>query len=209
MLSKKQKMILHVTAAGLGISEEERRVIQRNIGGFYSSADRTATSEGFAAVMAFYEDRSGGQLDGCSPGYWKRAAAANAAKSGGPSGSGSSRLVYAVRAQAKRMGWTEADVENFLASPHMTNGRYLRLEDTPAYWLSRLLNGMRAIAAREGGGTDGRLREHDQNDASKKARGGSAGRRYRDRAEPQASDGPSRATALLDGPFADPCDVPF
>ena len=70
MLTNGQKKALHLAARAAGVDEPARRLIQRNVGGFHSAADRTATRQGYIAVMAFYERACGGQLEGFTKGYW-------------------------------------------------------------------------------------------------------------------------------------------
>jgi len=144
MLTNKEKALLHMIPSKLGIAAAERRVIQRNVGGFHSAADRTATHEGFAAVMAFYEDRSGGCLDGYSPGFW-----CGRAEKALPT----DRLLYRIARLAKSMGWTPGDVDLFLASDHMSSGGYASVQEAPTYWLTRLLEALKKISQRRGNKT--------------------------------------------------------
>jgi hypothetical protein len=140
MLSRKQKMLLHTMAAAAGVTEEaDRRLIQRNIGGFYSAADSTAGREGFIAVMAHYEQLAGGTLPGFSPTYWTRE---------DEQSSPTATLIWKIRKQAQYMGWTDTDVEKLLASKHMSGGAHAVLDMTPGYWLSRLYEALKNIAAR-------------------------------------------------------------
>jgi len=133
MLSNGQKRALHAAARQAGLTEAERRLVQRNVGGFHSAADRTATREGFIAVMAFLEARCGGRLNGCGEGYWRgQDAAANPLD----------RLRWRIRREAEARGWTEADAEAFLASRHMSGGACRLLAEAPAYWLTRLLQAL-------------------------------------------------------------------
>lgn len=142
-LSNKQKMLLHVVPAKLGITEAERRVIQRNVGGFHSAADKTCTREGFVKVMAFYESRSPERcLPGGTPGWW----AAEKDKAAGPDDS----LVRRCRQEAFKLGWSEQQMNLFLAGKHMSTGRYRSVDDATRYWLIRLLEAMKAIKKREG-----------------------------------------------------------
>ena len=75
MLTNGQKRALHRAARLAGIAEAQRRVIQVNIGGFYSAADRTVTRHGFIVVMAHLErlaaDR--GEMVARTWGYWQAA----------------------------------------------------------------------------------------------------------------------------------------
>jgi len=147
MLTNKQKMLLHVVPGKLGIDDEQRRTIQRTVGGFESAADRKATHAGFAAVMAFYEDRAGGTLEGYTPSYWRHSHERNEA-----GGGGQDRLVYLIRQQATQMGWSAADVEHFLSSKHCSSGLFGKLRQASNYWLSRCLDGMKAMAKRQANG---------------------------------------------------------
>ena len=153
-LTNKQKMLLHVVPAGLRppIDEAQRRVIQRTVGGFYSSADATATREGFVSVMAFYEDRSGGRLDGFSQGYWADARDKN------ERGEQTDRLTWRIAREAEALGWSADQVDAFLAGRHMSSGKCRGVADAPAYWLSRLLEALirmnaRCLAKPPGGAT--------------------------------------------------------
>lgn len=137
-LSNKQKMLLHTVPASLGITEAERRVIQRTVGGFFSAADKTCTREGFVKVMAFYESRAPGKcLPGGTPGWWT----AEADKTSGPNDS----LIRRIRQEASRIGWSEQQTVLFLSGKHMSNTHYRAIDDAPRYWLIRLLEGMKAI----------------------------------------------------------------
>ena len=135
-LTNKQKALLHMAAEKLGIDEAQRRIIQQNVGGFFSAADRTAGHEGFCAVMAFYEDRSGGRLAGCTEGYWRDSHAKNAGRVP------THRLIRRIDSEADLLGWTRLHVDNFLAGKHMTSGGHTSVQDAPAYWLRRLLQAL-------------------------------------------------------------------
>jgi len=138
-LTNGQKKALHSAARQAGLDEQERRLIQQNIGGFFSAADRSASREGFIAVMAFCEKRCGGCLAGCTVGYWS----AQDAQANPLDG-----LRHRLNHQAAAMGWSPGDVDRFLASEHMSSGLYGSVEDAPAYWLGRLLEALKAIASR-------------------------------------------------------------
>ena len=140
MLTNGQKKALHAAAREARVPEEFRRTIQRRIGGFHSAADRTATRQGFIAVMAFYERIDGGKLTGFTPDYW-RAEDAKAAPE--------DTLLFAVRRQARLMGWTEAELNRFLASAHVTGGELTEIATAPVYWLTRVLEALKAIARRK------------------------------------------------------------
>jgi len=138
-LSNKQKMLLHVAAAQAGVTEDQRRVIQRNVGGFHSAADRTCTREGFIAVMAFYEARCGGSLRSFSAGYW----AGQDAKA-----NPTDALVCRVRREAHGLGMNDQMLDLFIAGPHMSSGACESVATAPAYWLRRCLEALKAIARR-------------------------------------------------------------
>ncbi len=132
-LSKKQKALLHIIPTGLGIDEAQRRIIQRNVGGFYSAADRTATRWGFQRVMAHYEDRAGGKLDGYSAGYWT----GQGDKAGPQDG-----LLWRVNEEARRLGWTSGEADRFMASTHMSSGAFTRVASANTYWLTRMVQAL-------------------------------------------------------------------
>jgi len=138
-LAHGQIKALHVAARQVGLDEADRRLIQRNIGGFYSAADKTASRQGFIAVMAFLEKRAGGQLGRADSGYWE-----GENKKANPTDS----LIHAIRTQALAMAWTDIDVDRFLASKHLTGGAFATVAEAPAYWLGRLLDALKAIAKR-------------------------------------------------------------
>jgi hypothetical protein len=138
-LTNGQKKALHTAARQAGLGDEDRRLVQRNIGGFYSAADATATRRGFIACMAFYETRSGGQLAGSQSGYWR----AEDAKAN-PTDS----LVHRIRVEADAVGMSAADVDAFLASDKMSSGHCQGVNVAPAYWLNKLLSALIAMRKR-------------------------------------------------------------
>jgi len=138
-LSRKQKAMLHIVPSALGIDEAQRVIIQANVGGFTSAADPLASREGFVAVMAFYEDRAGGRLDGYSPGYWKQA---------DRDATPADRLRWRVRRDAEALGLPAAQLDAFIAGPHMSNGGCTGVGDASAYWLGRTLEAIKAIDRR-------------------------------------------------------------
>ena len=139
-LSNKQKAMLHWVPQRLGLSDAERRIIQRNVGGFYSAADRTCTREGCIAVMAHYEGCfPDGRIPGSAVGYW----AEECAKA-----SPVDTLVFRIRAEAAALGWTDVDVDMFLASKHCSSGRYQSIDEAPLYWLTRVLEALKAMHSR-------------------------------------------------------------
>ncbi|HUT58071.1 MAG TPA: hypothetical protein VNA25_09510 [Phycisphaerae bacterium] len=132
-LSNKQKALLHMIPAGLGIDEAQRRIIQRNVGGFYSAADRAVTRWGFQRVMGYYEDRAGGKLDGFSAGYWSGQAAAAGPEDG---------LLWRVCEEARQLDWSVDDANRFMASTHMSSGRFQRVAEADTYWLTRMVQAL-------------------------------------------------------------------
>jgi hypothetical protein len=139
LLSRRQKAVIHQAAQAVGYDDARRKIVQWTVGGFHSCADEV-TREGFIRVMAFFEAECRGQLPGYTPGYWR-----GEDRRSGPGTS----LAFACRREATEMGWTEAELDAFLASPKMSNGKFLRVSAAPAYWLSRLLDGLKAIKKRQ------------------------------------------------------------
>jgi len=138
-LSNRQKALLHSVPAALGIDEAQRRLIQQNVGGFYSAADRTCSRQGFIAVMAFYEQRSGGPLRGFTPGYWSAEDRdANPADA----------LRYRVRRMAAEMGLPADELDRFIAGKHMSSGACAGLDDAGAYWLRSTIEALKVIRRR-------------------------------------------------------------
>jgi hypothetical protein len=139
-LSNRQKMLLHVASKAAGVIEEsDRRLVQRNLGGFYSAADSTATRQGFIACMAHYERLAGGALDGFTAGYWVGEDAKATPVDG---------LLWNITQQAGRMGWDPDEIDRFLAGKHMSSGTFSTVHEANAYWLTRLLEAMKAMARR-------------------------------------------------------------
>lgn len=139
--SPKQIKLLHVVPRNLGIDDPQRRLIQRNVGGFHSAADRTATREGFIAVMTFYEDRAGGRLDGFTAGYWRDEDA---------SANPTDRITWRCRKEARDLGLSDGQLDAFVAGSHMSRGAYATLADCPAYWLRKVLQALVEIRRRRG-----------------------------------------------------------
>jgi hypothetical protein len=140
-LSNQQKKILHAAARQAGLTDEQRRVVQFNIGGFYSAADPTVTREGMIAVMAFYEDRCSGQVHGFTRGYWR----SEDAKANPTDG-----LLHRCGLLADRLFARREDLDRFIAGDHFTGGQYQHLDELPAFWLRKLLEALKAIARRKG-----------------------------------------------------------
>ena len=137
-LSYKQKQALHSAARNAGVNDEQRRVIQMNLGGFYSAADRTARREGFIACMAFYEARCGGRIHGNTEGYWK----AEDAKANPVA-----PMLLKARKLAGLLGLTNIQIDQFVAGKHMSDGRYATLDELPAYWLRKVIDPQHAASA--------------------------------------------------------------
>jgi len=138
-LSNRQKMLLHTVPKALGIDDDQRRMIQSNLGGFHSAADGTASREGFIAVMAFYEARAGGALDGFTAGYWRQADA---------EASPADATRYHLRRIAEEIDWPAGLLDRFIAGPHMSNGACTGIDDAPEYWLLRAIEALKVIKAR-------------------------------------------------------------
>ena len=142
MLTNGQKRALHSAAREIDLSDEDRRLVQFNIGGFVSAADQRASRYGFICVMAWYENRAGGKLRGSDPGYWqleeRRADPGDAVR-------------YAIEREATALGWTRDRLEQWIGGVHMTSGAFRTLRDLPPYWLKRVLDGLLAIRKREAG----------------------------------------------------------
>jgi hypothetical protein len=131
--------MLHQAAAAAGLSREAYRTVLRNVAGVVTSTDPQFTREHLIAVMAFFEGECKGRLAGFTAGYWR----AENAKSD-PRDS----LRFACRREAKAVGFTPEDLDGFLASRHCSSGRFSRVDDAPAYWLSRCLDGLKAMRER-------------------------------------------------------------
>ena len=143
-LSRKQKMLLHAVPSRLGIDEAQRRIIQWNLGGFYSAAD-PISREGFIAVMAHYEMTAGGDLSvlgfRSDRGYWQRERDKACPADG-------QREV--LRRLASQIGMAPAVLDSFLAGPKMSSGACTGLADCPPYWLGRAIEAAKAILKRGG-----------------------------------------------------------
>jgi len=139
-LSIGQKRALHVAAREAGVEDDgQRRIIQYNLGGFSSAREPTAHREGFLAVMAFYERRAGGQLGHAAPGYWQY----EDAKANPLDG-----LRHRARTLAGRLGLDDLSLDRFVSGRRMTNGLYQDLAECPAYWLRRVIEGLKAMERR-------------------------------------------------------------
>jgi len=139
MLTNGQKKALHCAARRLDLPDDVRRMVQWNVGGFYSAADKTASRQGFIAAMAFYEARQDGWMPGYTPGYWgDEDAKANPADG----------LRYRCRRLAGELGMDSARLDAFIAGERMSRGGCDGIADAPAYWLRRCLEALKAMRAR-------------------------------------------------------------
>lgn len=147
-LTNGQKRAIHAAARQARIDprrqEDRYRLVLRNVGGFHSAADRTATRYGFVCCMAFFEERAGGRLHGNTPGYW-----AEAEKAETPLDA----LRFKVGRLADDLGWSPTDVDSFLASDRLSRGVCRSVRTAPKAWLWRLVEALKAIKAR---------REHEE-----------------------------------------------
>jgi len=142
-LTNGQKRAIHAAARQAGIdprkNEDTYRLVLRNVGGFHSAAAKRASREGFIAVMAFLEERAGGQLKGNTPGYWAgQDATANPRDP----------IIYRIRQTASKLGLSNEQIDAFLAGPHCSSGRYESLADAPTRWCVKVLEGLKQILAR-------------------------------------------------------------
>lgn len=142
-LSNGQKRALHAAARAAKLNDDQRRMIQKGIGGHLSAADAGWTRHEFISVMAHLERQyCRDQIPGYTPKYWQT----ELRKS-----SPASSLAYACRCVAGELGWSDAELDAFLAGPRMSGGKCLRVADAPVYWLSRLLGALKAIRNRRDG----------------------------------------------------------
>jgi len=140
-LSNGQKKALHAAARELGMNDDERRTIQRGVGGFDSAASPKATRRGFIACMAFFEDHAAGKrICGFSQGYW-----AEQDREANPADA----LLWRCRNLASQMGWFEGDLDKFIAGEHMSNGAAPNLGLASAYWLGRTVSALQAMIGRK------------------------------------------------------------
>jgi len=140
-LTNGQKKALHAAARQAGLDDAGYRTALRNFAGVRTAADPGVTRVGFISVMAFLEHTSGGRLTGCDAGYWQgEMATARPADA----------LLWRIRRDAVALGWNEAHLNEFLASDRMSSGRFTRIEETPAVWLVKVLEALKAMRARHG-----------------------------------------------------------
>jgi hypothetical protein len=139
MLTIGQKKGLHSAARQAGYDDDARRMIQKNIGGFSSAADKTASREGYIAVMAFYEGHCNGQLNGCTPGYW-----ASEDERANPTDA----ITHRINCEAQALDMSPQQLDQFVAGKHMTDGKFDTLAACSAYWLHRVLQALLEIRKR-------------------------------------------------------------
>ena len=138
-LSNRQKAALAIARKAAGLDDPAYRLILCNLAGVASAKDRRWRRVDYIAVMAILEDRADGRLPGFTPGYWqgeaRRADAGDA-------------LRHRARQAAGAMGWTEEDLSRFVASTHMSSGRFATIDDMPPVWLAKALEALKAMAER-------------------------------------------------------------
>ena len=139
-LTNGQKKALHSAARQAGLSDEHRHMVQRSIGGFDSAKAAGWTRQGFIRVMAYFEKAAGGALRGCTAWYWRGEA--------GPEHADDA-LRHAIRQAAAGLPepMSPEQLDHFLA--RMSNGNSLAVEGASRYWLSKLLDGLRALSRRK------------------------------------------------------------
>ncbi len=142
-LTNNQKRAIHCAARQAGIdpktAEDTYRLVLWNVGGFRSAADKNARRSGYIAVMAFFEERAGGQLKGASRGYWgDQDAKANPRDA----------IIYKIEQEAAALGMSRRQCDGFLAGDHCSSGQYESLDDAPTRWLVKCLEGLKKIRQR-------------------------------------------------------------
>lgn len=142
-LTNGQKKALHAAAREAHLDDAGYRTALRNLAGVGSATDPRATREGFISVMAFFEHEAGGRLHGCDAGYWQKEM-----ETARPADA----LLWRIRSDARALGWTAADLNAFLAGPRMSGGRFASIGSTPAVWLVKILEALKAMRARRGPG---------------------------------------------------------
>jgi hypothetical protein len=138
-LSKRQLAAIHQAAQAAGLDDAAYREALLKQAGVRSAKDPHLTREGFIRVMTHFEALCSGRLPGFTPGYWF-----GQDMRGDPRDS----LLAAVRREAAALGFSDEELDRFLASEHMSNGRYQSLKDAPKEWLSKLLDGLKAVRRR-------------------------------------------------------------
>jgi len=147
-LSNWQLGMLHSVPASLGIKEDNRRLIQLNVGGADSGA--LMGPGGFVAVMAFYETH--GWIDPRhGAGHWGRLN--DRANALGPAVLARRRKVYKL---GYLLGWTVAGEPRLLdmtrldgMAERVTQGRRRRMNDCDAADLGGLIEALKAMTERE------------------------------------------------------------
>jgi hypothetical protein len=140
-LSKGQKYAVHAAARAAQYDDARYRQVLKRLAGVRSCTDPRLTRENFIRVMAFFEAECAGRLPGFSPGYWS---GQDLRTDPGDS------LRFACRREAAALGWTDEDLDSFLGSDRCSSGHCLRLDGASNYWLSRLLDALKAIRGRHG-----------------------------------------------------------
>jgi len=140
-LSRRQKQALHVAAREAGLNDDQRRMVQRAVGGFESAAD-DVPRHAFIAVMAHLEGLAGGALRGFTPGYWAGEAARATPED-------------ALRVRARRLGheagMDDDAIDRFLAGPHLSDGQAACVAAASVAWLRKLVDALQAMREREAG----------------------------------------------------------
>lgn len=142
-LTNGQKRAAVVAARALGLNEADRHNAQRHLLGCASLAEARAGRAGFIRLMAFYEglaDKRPGVSLGSTPDYWRRQAAA---------AGDLDAMRWKVRQEATALGYDEEHLSNFLASDKLSRGACRDLDTCPVYWLTRLLNALKAMRQRK------------------------------------------------------------
>lgn len=139
-LSKRQIAALHMAAKQAGITDAQRRTVMRTLAGVDTCTSPAWGRYDYQRVMAQLEDLAGGDLDGYTPHYWRRQA---------DGGAPLDAMLHRVRQVARRLGWSDGDLDRFVASGHCTSGMYRTLEDLPVYWLARCLEALQAMLRRQ------------------------------------------------------------
>lgn len=143
-LKRWQKGLLHIAPDSLGVDDDERKLVQRNLGNAWSAADMDLA--GFVRVMAFWEQR--GWIDGRNgEGHWQREL--------------DSLDVKPMRGKAVKLadvlGWTLPDgkvdfvrLDGFVARVTNHRRRHLRECDPKDLW--QLIEALKAMIERNDSG---------------------------------------------------------
>ncbi len=149
-LARWQLGMLHSVPQSLGIQDEHRRLLQRNLAGCESAADMDYA--GFVACMAFYEDAHG-WVDGQNgPGCWGRQIKQTARRGGtGPLRGKAIKLACLI-------GWTDTGepdgrpdykrLDGMVA--RQSHGKRTRLLDATREDLMEIVEALKDMARREG-----------------------------------------------------------